>query len=74
MDKDIDYDKLLDDWVDFIYEEKDLAEEKLTGIEVGKYTHGYLKGYQDGLIKAFAQFGFLETRKKRNYLIDGGNK
>jgi hypothetical protein len=70
----LDYDKLLDDWANYLFEEVEKFEKKRDQALTGSYAHGYFEGKHDGLLQALAKLSTLETRKARNYIKEIVNK
>lgn len=65
----LDYDKLLDDWAELVYEKVDKLEEQLDSAKVGSTKYCYLKGRQDAYLESLAMLSLLEKRKKNKYTI-----
>ena len=70
----LDYDKLLDDWAEDLFEEAEKYEKKRDQASTGSYAHGYFAGKHDGVIQAIAKLSTLETRKARKYIKEIINK
>lgn len=65
----LDYDRLLDDWAELVYEKVDKLEEKMAIVDVGSTRYCYLKGHQDAFLQSLAMLSLLEKRKKSKYII-----
>jgi hypothetical protein len=70
--RNLDYDRLLDDWADLIFKEMDEAKVIFNSEPFGSPKFYTSKGYEDGLCMAMALLGTLETRKRKKYEIDMG--
>lgn len=70
--KNLDYDRLLDDWADLVFKEMDEAKSIFKSEPLGSPKFYTSKGYEDGLCMAMALLSTLETRKRKKYEIDMG--
>ncbi|MBD8836226.1 hypothetical protein IFU39_00135 [Paenibacillus sp. CFBP 13594] len=72
--KNLDYDRLLDDWADLVFKEMDEAKAILKNEPFGTPRFYGAKGYEDGLSMAMAILGTLEKRKRKKYEIIDQNE
>ncbi|MEK4025407.1 hypothetical protein [Sporosarcina sp. FSL W7-1283] len=68
--KKLDYDLLLDDWAEEIYQMADEHAIKRDVSETGSFKHGYHKGMHDALIMSLVKVTFLENRRTKKYVIE----
>jgi hypothetical protein len=61
----MDYNKLLDEWAEQVYEKADKAREDSGYADTGSFKHGRLMGYDDGLIMALTMLTTLEKKYKK---------
>lgn len=65
----LDYDKLLDDWAEYLLKKSDEADENNSYEEIGTFKYGYRKGYAEGIREAVSYLSFLEKRRKSLYKL-----
>lgn len=65
----LDYERLLDDWADLIYQKVDTINEELNQ-EVSIERERYLIGTKDAYLRSLAMLSLLENRKRNNYIQD----
>lgn len=70
MSKQLDYERLLDDWADELFNKVQLYEEKRDKEEMGSYKYGYYQGKHDGVMEALTKLSMFEKRKGKKYEID----
>ena len=69
LDKRVDYENLLNDWAKAVLHEADKADVKLDSFLSNEtYTHGYTKGFAEGLRWAVSKLNLLENRVKGSEL------
>ena len=59
-----DYDRLLDDLTDKVYDAHTKLENESPNVETGSYRHGYLNGYSSGMFMVLAWLNRLENKKE----------
>lgn len=64
VDKEINYDELLDEWADKVFAKADKCKEKRDYEESGSWKDGYLKGLNEAYIMAISMLTLEEKKAK----------
>ena len=68
--KNLDYDKLLDDWSEELFSLADKHAKQRDASDIHTQQYGYHRGMHDAYIMAITKLNFLETRKSAKYEIE----
>lgn len=65
--KNLDYEKLLDDWAEELFEMSRQHEKLRDMSEIGSVDYGYHAGMSNAYVTAVTKLTFLEKRKSKKY-------